>query len=467
MALLAGGPALGQYELAGLSQTQANLTNPGAKSLALGGAFVALADDGTAAFVNPAGIADTTAWQAGVAVKSFRFQPDLTPGLFEGAAGQFAALPTSSVTVSSRVTDVDFASVSGPLIPNRLAVAVYRSINFRYRFTLDEDLLLFDFRIAGTNPVSRVSTSEAGTVDLTNELYGLSLGTKLDLDSLSLGTLGLGAGITVSKLSLDLSGPGPGYRVTFRSFGGGPPATATVVSDVDDRWKAGLTLGMVWRLLEVPRVSIGASYRRNPSHDVAYTARSGGLEFRCTDGRPDAFGYIGCGSIKTPDDASFGLVLGLRHLFVAAEVQRVLYSQLGDGWTHLFRYNDFAGRFAVPRAEYSDATVLRAGVEYGIEMGRSTLYLRVGAFRESAHGARIRLKKDDALPPGVPDDGSDAQFQGFQVDQALAGVYNGGSAQNHVTGGLGVSVGRGLSLDVAIDHSRQLQSLSASLFYRF
>ncbi len=67
------------------------------------------------------------------------------------------------------------------VIPNRLAVAVYRSINFRYRFTLDEDLLLFDFRIAGTNPVSRVSTSEAGTVDLTNELYGLSLGTKLDL----------------------------------------------------------------------------------------------------------------------------------------------------------------------------------------------------------------------------------------------------------------------------------------------
>jgi long-chain fatty acid transport protein len=41
-------------------QVDLNLSNPGARSLALGGAFVALADDATAAFANPAGLTNST-----------------------------------------------------------------------------------------------------------------------------------------------------------------------------------------------------------------------------------------------------------------------------------------------------------------------------------------------------------------------------------------------------------------------
>ena len=37
-------------------QIDLNLSNPGARSLALGGAFVGLADDATAAYANPAGL---------------------------------------------------------------------------------------------------------------------------------------------------------------------------------------------------------------------------------------------------------------------------------------------------------------------------------------------------------------------------------------------------------------------------
>ena len=53
-------PAVGQIESPLLSKLRLNLVNPGGKSLAMGGAFVALADDATAALENPAGLTQLT-----------------------------------------------------------------------------------------------------------------------------------------------------------------------------------------------------------------------------------------------------------------------------------------------------------------------------------------------------------------------------------------------------------------------
>jgi hypothetical protein len=44
---------------AGFTTFQFSFSNPGARSMGLGGAFVALADDATAAFANPAGLVQT------------------------------------------------------------------------------------------------------------------------------------------------------------------------------------------------------------------------------------------------------------------------------------------------------------------------------------------------------------------------------------------------------------------------
>ncbi|HMM35045.1 MAG TPA: hypothetical protein PKA62_09970, partial [Thermoanaerobaculia bacterium] len=55
--LLARVPAPAQVESALLSKVTFNLTNPGGKSLAMGGAFTAIADAATAGIANPAGLA--------------------------------------------------------------------------------------------------------------------------------------------------------------------------------------------------------------------------------------------------------------------------------------------------------------------------------------------------------------------------------------------------------------------------
>ena len=47
-----------------------NLINPGARSLALGGAFISLADDATAAQANPAGLAFLRKWEAFAELRS-------------------------------------------------------------------------------------------------------------------------------------------------------------------------------------------------------------------------------------------------------------------------------------------------------------------------------------------------------------------------------------------------------------
>src|SRR5213075_2394216 len=71
-------PAPAQLESPLLSKIQLNLVNPGGKSLAMGGAFVSVADDATAALANPAGIAQLKSWQIGASGKGFRFEPELT-----------------------------------------------------------------------------------------------------------------------------------------------------------------------------------------------------------------------------------------------------------------------------------------------------------------------------------------------------------------------------------------------------
>src|SRR5450631_741285 len=53
---LAPYPVDAQTDSALLSKVSFNLTNPGGKSIAMGGAFTAIADDATAALVNPAGL---------------------------------------------------------------------------------------------------------------------------------------------------------------------------------------------------------------------------------------------------------------------------------------------------------------------------------------------------------------------------------------------------------------------------
>src|SRR5512146_419204 len=197
-------PARAQFESSALAKVQVNVTNPGGKSLAMGGAFVALADDATAALANPAGLTQLTAWQLGSSGKLFSFRPELRRALYSlGGDGTYQKFLEEADRPTGRLEDLEFASVVGPL-GERTSVAVYRALNLRYR--LDAD------RLAGGNyrafslsvpPNSAVTLDEQGGRDIRSEVWGVSLAGNL-------GALSVGAGVTFNRLRYELTGGAAG-----------------------------------------------------------------------------------------------------------------------------------------------------------------------------------------------------------------------------------------------------------------
>jgi len=460
-------PARAQLESSALAKVQVNVANPGGKSLAMGGAFVALADDASAAFANPAGLAQLASFQAGASVKAFRFTPDFDTRVFaarpQGTGEAFVPVASVPFQPATSVTDVDFASIVAPLVPERLVLSLYRAVDLRYRYELEEPRRQFEVHLEPGDD-SPFAIEEQGRVDIRNEVVGLAAATRLKVGQVP---VDLGAGLTFSRLRYVFDGPGGAYLSRIASFS--PVFTnVPVTAEADSSWRPGFSVGVRSRLDEVSRLSVGAVYRRNGSHDVSYAI---GAPFDLACGKPNDVGFRGCGTMKSPDDFAFGVSGGVGDLTAAVELQRVLYSQLNDGFVHLYRYfesNDEGTSWAVPVGSSKDATVIRLGLEYAVPLGGSDLlYLRAGYFHETAHGTTLSLKKDDLPPYGVPDDGTDKVFRTLPVDQVLKGVYDGGSAQDHVTFGVGASLFRRVSVDVAYDWSEEWSSFSASLFVRF
>jgi hypothetical protein len=84
--LLAAGAARGQESLEGPPTLQFSFSNPGARSMGFAGAFVALADDATAAFANPAGLVQLLQPEVSLEARNWSYATAFTErGRIEGA----------------------------------------------------------------------------------------------------------------------------------------------------------------------------------------------------------------------------------------------------------------------------------------------------------------------------------------------------------------------------------------------
>jgi len=127
-------PAAAQVESALLSKITFNLTNPGGKSLAMGGAFTAIADDATAAVANPAGLGLLSSIEAGVSGKSV----DDVIGLVTARSTATGSLTDpyppvrgTNSDISGRGSAVEFAGVVLP-VSRRFVAAVSFAQNLRF-----------------------------------------------------------------------------------------------------------------------------------------------------------------------------------------------------------------------------------------------------------------------------------------------------------------------------------------------
>jgi len=461
-------PAGAQTDSALLSKVSFNLTNPGGKSLAMGGAFTAIADDATAALTNPAGLGLISSVEFALSGKGTSETLGLVTARSTASGPLTAPYPgidTTNVDRDARASSVDFAGVVLPL-SRRLVAAVFYAENLRFEGDAgNSGYQYFELRDNRTGDVTRrdflFEYREFGSVRLTNKLLGLSLAYRVSE------RVRIGGGVTLNRPSFDLGGDAGGeHRITSRTFLS-PIAeefkTVTMRVDGVSGTKLGYLMGIHVDLLPEGALTLGADYRSSPRNDGTLviggdvpTALAGQTS------RPFTF--------RVPRDAAVGLAAHpMPGLTIAAELQWVAYGEIFDRSLPLVSYAGIVGPPpGVPvltpvLADVSPAPnvfVPRIGLEYVAGGKDARLAFRVGYRREPAHGVTASLNARDGS--GAPFPITDPPYSA-----SVASVFDGGRADDRFTGGLGLTVARSVSIDFGFDVGRASRQLAASLFYRF
>lgn len=255
-------PALGQEERA-----IDNFAGLGVRAMGMGGAYVGVADDFTAVFWNPAGLAQIEQREVYVALLRNGKQNDAVTGAGTALASR----------ASADVSNTRFGSL-GFVFP----YPVYRgSFVLAAGFNRVKD---FDWALHSTGFVDSLTVHD--TFRHEGEMSVASLAAAVDVSpSVSLGmTLSLISGEDVSTAayeSIDTEDYFEERRFLYREV---------FLDDYGTTWTA--TLGAMVRVpREEPRVRLGLTLTTGPTHKVSYTFRAPGADFTSVeydDGRLDS-----------------------------------------------------------------------------------------------------------------------------------------------------------------------------------
>jgi long-subunit fatty acid transport protein len=318
---------------------QFNFANPGARALGMGGAFLGLADDATAAYTNPAGLTILGASEIALEYRNTDYSTPFASG------GSFRSSPFDNGNLG--VADADsnngaIAYFSYTYAGDGWALAAYRHqpLGFDVAYTQQPIAIL---NAAG----QQISSLPLKTTRLDTELvnYGLSGAYKFS-DSFS-----LGIGVVYSQFEIDSRTAREGRNFQLQQ------------GDDND---ISFNIGALWKLNE--RWALGAAYRRGGNFE--YTAgnfNAAGQPLIVTDTAFDVPHVLGVGLSWRPSD-NFALAL---------DVNRVEYSRLANG------YDDIFGAATV--LDIEDGTEIRLGGEYVFSQFANPFSVRAGIWREPEH----------------------------------------------------------------------------------
>ena len=295
--------------------------NPGARSLAFGGAFAPLADDATAAFANPAGLVQL-------------LRPEVSVELRVSGALEDDEEGDPTVT---RANGLSYFSAVYPL--RRFSFAFYG--HQLARIAIESASGESAGAAAGT---ARRSAAGERLSGLDVWRIGVSAAFRLR-DNLS---VGLGASYFDGSAELAPSDD--------------PDAAGRSVDSND--WT--LNTGVLWQPAE--QLRLGAFYRQGPTLSLGRLGATPCAEQACSEG-----------SLRLPDTFGAGAALRSRGgaLTVAFEWDRVRYSSLVEGLS--------AAALGADRLSLSDVSELHVGAEYAFLRLDPVLAVRVGAWLDPDH----------------------------------------------------------------------------------
>lgn len=402
-----------------------NLATPGARSMGMGGAFLGLADDATAAYSNPAGLTQLVSPEISVEARHTRYS---IPYVDTGSVtlNPFNASGLKNANADSSRNNLSFLSVVFP--HDRWSFAFYRDelVNFK------DELRSSDAGAVVGNLYNTFPVNARSDLKIIN--YGFSAAWKAG-DNIS-----LGAGLSYYDFDIDTLV----RRRTFPGAADGIP-TGTPINQqtqVGDDKDVGLNLGA--RIVFNEQLSAGVVYRRGPSFD--YHAQSVLLPLS-PGATPTVAIDLTKVRFKVPDQFGAGFSWHPSDsLVVNFDADYIEYSQLTRGIESLFG----TSAATVSRLSISNGTELHLGAEYTFAQLQHPFSLRAGVWHDPRHS--IAFEGDPGSDP-----------QGI----ALATLFSAGKgSQTHASIGAGFAF-KSFQIDAAADFSDLTDVISVSAVYRF
>jgi len=389
--------------------TQFSFSNPGARSLGLGGAFVALADDATAAWANPAGLVQIMKPEISAEARYWSYStPFVAGGRVDGEPTGIGLDTTTGLrTGTSDFDTTGLAFLSFVYTGDRWSLALYRNVLANLRAEGETEGLFTENDDGGV--VRFLDQRNRSEMEVTS--YGLSGAYRLS-DSFSVG-VGLVYYDTAFEIQSDLyfwddlddpMGSGTSYQPEHFVLG------QTLYGD--DR-SFGLSAGILWRINQ--RWSVGGRFRQGPETGISGQARVGSiLDLGVPPGSVIDFDFEEV--VELPDNYGIGAAYRSDdgRLTIGFEWDRVTYSNSIES---LELDDQFIG----------DADQLHLGAEWVFLQTRPLVALRAGVWHEPDHQTRANENADDFtrahLRPGEDQLhyalGVGIALTNFQIDGAL------------------------------------------------
>jgi long-subunit fatty acid transport protein len=418
---------------------QFNFAPPGARSLAMGGAFIGRADDATAAYTNPAGLIWLTRPEIALEGRQTTFETVYQNGRLDGdptGQGRDTVSGLYDVTKETDVTNLSFVSLAFPMGTN-YRLAFYRHELANLKAAIDKNQRAF-YRsaVSALDPAVDDPTARPAGLDSSIDLevidYGVSTAFRLTENFWA------GVGFIYRDFMLDSLASGYFPRDEQGTMFGDIQFTqdnqSSFTTQRGDDSGYSFTVGL---FLKSPndKWSGGISYQHSTEFDYALNTsirREGDplcTQDGCPEPRPD-LSSPPLGTFTIPKNMGLGISYSPGSSWmISLQYNRITYSDLEPDLNAL---GEVDGTYIkLEDFEVDDVNEIHLGIEYVI-LGNTPIALRVGAWYDPDHqlhyveANRPVSGQSDQLQAAIADNRSRLQIR-----------FPGGDDQVHYTGGIG------------------------------
>ncbi|MDJ0751434.1 MAG: outer membrane protein transport protein [Woeseiaceae bacterium] len=405
---------------------QLSFSDPGARSMGFGGAFVALADDATAALANPSGLVQLVRPEVSIEARNWSYStPYTNRGRVENLPSG-VGIDSIAGLVSSRskydVEGLSFVSIAYPIGDWSLAVFQHEYADIAFA---GETQGLFG---GGSSCCQTRIWDQRSTSDLEISSFGLSVAYRIN-DKLSIGATAVRYDSSLVATTNEFLWDDDTIQSFFERSSYLPERSVRqqVLWVDDDTWS--FSGGFLWTLS--PTWRIGGVYRQ--SLDTA-------LSVEATAGPASDFGVPPGTTIfeATGIPLEFPDIWGLGFAYRSAHERLTISFQ----WDRV-NYSNIPRSMGVDDATIDDADELHLGAEYVFLDSTPVFAARLGMWLDPDH--QMRSTADEPFVRALQPAGTD---------------------EIHFTGGVGVAMDR-FQVDVAFDYSDLVSTASLSAIYNF